>query len=168
MITWLIWILIIGGILAIIVLLALIIRELSSGREAEVGEVVRSRPEEPEEHRPEPPPRKESDRERLTRMEKELSEREERVKSEKIRELEERERLIKDRGEEDSMPPEPVPEGEEVDLESERARLQDLIKKTEESYAAGELEEKNFKRIISDYQQQIVDLDVKLKRRRDL
>ena len=115
---------------------------------------------------PEPkmPPKEESEPQRLARTEKELAERESRAKAEKIRELAEREKVLRKR--EVEVAAEPPKQQEPVDdLLEERKRMQEMIKRAEERYAAGELEEKNFKRIASDYQQQILDLDIKLKKR---
>jgi hypothetical protein len=116
------------------------------------------------------PKQPETEQQRLTRMERELAEREAKAKAERVRELAEREAVIKRRQDEEASsakpdaPPEPAkPQDELLD---ERARVQDLIKRAEESYSSGVLEEKNFKRIVSSYQQQIIDIDIQLKKKR--
>jgi hypothetical protein len=103
----------------------------------------------------------ESERDRLSRLERELQEKYDQVKSEKIRELEEREKLMSN-----SMNP-PKKSDEAQAFTSEKAKIQSLIRKAEESYETGELEEENFKKIVSDYQSHIVELDIKIKRIRD-
>jgi hypothetical protein len=171
---YLIW----AGLLVIVALSALILKALIGGGAARGADMVLasstqtangpSNPpaggsdgdDEPEEA----PVREESESQRLTRTEKELGEREAKMKAEKIRELQEREKVVKRREDEEKAPPEPQKPKDE--LTSEKARLMDLIRKAEERYASGELEEKNFKRIVSSYQQQILDLDIQLKKRR--
>lgn len=116
---------------------------------------------------PDAPKRQESEQERLSRMEKELAERESRLKQEKIRELQDKENVIKRREEEEHSAPElERPQLRDDKMGAERTRIQDLIKRVEERYQAGELEEKNFKMILSDYHQQLIDLEVQMRRKR--
>jgi hypothetical protein len=103
--------------------------------------------------------RPETETERLARIERELSEREKKAKEEKVRELEDRAKFILQRNE---KKPAEDPALAKLNAEKEKIRL--LIKRAEESYEVGELEEKNFKRIVSDYQQQLIDFDIKIKK----
>ncbi len=121
--------------------------------------------EEPESNQPEPPPQPQrplTERERLEKMEKELAARAEKAKKEKMRELEERERLVKGR---DS--PETTEFSSADRLLADKERIQGLIRKAEESYSRGDLGDENFKKIISDYQSQIVELDIKIRKLKD-
>ncbi len=128
--------------------------EETAFREAAEETAVKEQP------KPEPPPKPKSERERLSEREKQLADREAKLKAEKVKELEEREKVIGRKEDEvKGVPPEEV-----LRLEAERKRIQELIRKAEERFAGGGLEEKNFKRIVSDYQQQLIDIDVKLKR----
>ncbi|MBU0762180.1 MAG: hypothetical protein KKD39_04085, partial [Candidatus Altiarchaeota archaeon] len=119
---------------------------------------------ETEEEANDEPPRQETERERLERMEKELAMRAEKVKNEKITELEEREKFIFHK----NTPTHPAKPKPVDNLLSEKNRLHSLITKAEESYGRGEIEEENFKRIVSDYQKQILDVDVKIKKLGDI
>ena len=164
------------GLAAIAVLILLIIKALIDRRGPEGLEAAESFREAQEQsaeagdlEEPEAKPKKETDRQRLTRVEKELAGREARMKAEKMRELGEREHLIRMRGEE-YTPPEPDYKlDHELDqpaagLEKERERIQELMRKAEGSYASGGLEEEHFKRIMADYQRQILELDVKMRK----
>jgi uncharacterized membrane protein len=163
----------IAGLLAILALIALIAKALWEGRggqELQAEQAFEEAREASEEalggRKPEPKPGRESDAQRLARVERELAEREDKAKKEKMADLAEREHVIKMREVEEAKPPAP-PEPEDTlktqELEKTRGRIIELMGKAEERYAAGELEESNFKRIMSDYQQQVLDLDVKLK-----
>jgi len=169
-----------AGLLVIVVLVVLIFKALSSKPALPSGDMAlassgsQSAPsggddgDKPQET-PSGPPVEESEAQRLVRMEKELAEREAKMKAERVSELTERERiLLRRRGEEQAAQgqrQEQTPE-ERDELTSERGRILELIKKAEERYANGELEEKNFKRIVSNYQQQIIEIDIQLKKRK--
>ncbi|MFH1055174.1 MAG: hypothetical protein V1744_03645 [Candidatus Altiarchaeota archaeon] len=158
--------LIVAGLLAIAALVALIIREILKKRAAE--EVLAEEPiTEPQEKNEvevaKPPPRQESEPQRLARTEKELGEREARLKAERVKELKERENVIQKREDEEKTPPKQEPRLDE--LEAQRKKTQELIRKAEERYYAGELEEKSFKMIVSNYQKQLLDLGIQMKKR---
>jgi len=159
-------------LLAVLALIILILRELLSKRlhpeavevhdDAGENTATKSGEDKPTER---PYAREETESERLTRTEKELAERESKSKAEKIRELRERESVIKRREADEAVNPKDAEaETDTGRLRAERERLEDLIKKAEERFAAGELEERNYKRIVSDYQAQILDIDVNIKR----
>ncbi len=105
----------------------------------------------------------ETERERLLRMETELAEREAKLKAEKVADLEARESYINKRNIEKAED-EPFASDELLKLTEEKKHLQELVKKAEQRFDSGDLEEKNFKMIVSDYQDQIIDIDVKLRK----
>jgi len=170
--------LILVGLLLIALLLFLILRALQKkdtsiedlSIEANVQvEDSSSKPQEKREPAPAtaaiPPGKPENEQQRLTRMEKELAAREAKVKAQKIKELQERESVIRQKEAEEKVAPPQKAEPAE-DLAAQRGRVQEMIKKAEDRYYAGELEERNFKRIISEYQQDLIDIDIKMKKRR--
>ncbi len=116
---------------------------------------------------PEPEPATEQERLELTR--KKLAEREKRMKDEKISELKQKENLIgRKKDENETLTYAPPPHNQTTplteQLEKDKQKIQELITKAEQRFEQGELEEKNFKSIISDYQKQIIDLDIKIKK----
>jgi type IV secretory pathway VirB10-like protein len=137
---------------------------LASSSSQDLPEAPKDKPDASTAEKPTAPPKQETEAQRLARMEKELSARDAKAKAEKVRELQEREKVIRKRKQEEAKPQ--AEETPKDNLVSERARLQDLIKKAEERYYGGELEEKNFKRIVSSYQQQIIDLDITLRKKK--
>ncbi len=161
------------SILAVLALITLILKEVLGRRlhpesvvvHDEGGEKADSMSEEDKPDEAKPYARQESESERLKRTEKELAERESKVKAERIRELRERESVIKRRETDEAA--KPVAADAETDtgrLRAERERLEEMVKKAEERFASGELEERNYKMIVSDYQAQILDIDVKIRR----
>jgi len=112
----------------------------------------------------EPEGEPETETERLARIERELAEREAKSKAEKVSELEERAKIIHKKESETDAPDPPSPDI--ARLSEEKKQIEGLIKKAEARFDSGELEEKNFKMILLDYQNQIVDLDIKLRKAR--
>jgi hypothetical protein len=166
--------LIVAGVLAVLALIILILKAALEKRTREgpdqvlasdkgLGGGEPAKGDEPQ--APLAPPRQESETQRLTRVEKELAGREAKTKGEKLKELLERERLIRMRNEESAQEPAKASQPQD-ELVGERARVEELIAKAEERFNLGELEEKNFKKIVSDYQEQIIDIDVKLRNKR--
>jgi hypothetical protein len=154
------------GAIVILYLALMILRELlSQSDEFEPEETSDERESEAdgslpaEDSPPEESGAPESEAERLRRIENELKDREQKRKAEKIRELEERENIICQREREVHHPIERPPTQE---LETEKIRVQDLIRRAEESYFMGDIEEANYKRIMEDYQRQLLDLDIKI------
>jgi hypothetical protein len=178
MLEWVADILTVIGLLAALALIVLIVRALLKKvlkpRKEDVlaassvsADSVSDEGREDLDEAPEAPARQESEPQRLARMEKELAERDAKAKAEKIRELQERERIIKRRQQEDILVAASAePEEPKDEILKERQKILDLIKKTEERYAGGDMEEKSFKRILSDYQQQIIDIDIQLRKRK--
>ncbi|MFH0863230.1 MAG: hypothetical protein V1875_09430 [Candidatus Altiarchaeota archaeon] len=179
MLEWLAEALTVIGLLASLALIILILKALiEKGGKSTHGDVLAvsqvndtdSNPPEAEEFdREEAPARQESESQRLARTEKELAERDAKVKAERVRELQERERLIKRRETDDAAVAAPAasePDGQKEELSKERQRILELIKKTEERYANGEMQESSFKSILSDYQRQIIDIDIKLRKKK--
>jgi hypothetical protein len=121
------------------------------------------------EEKPEPPPEPElSPRERLSRREEELRKREEAVKSERMKELVEREKYIKTRVEGSTGREETAIAGVETpadSVEQERTRIKKMLEDAERRFAAGEISEKNFRTIAEDYQSRLIDLDIKIRKK---
>ncbi len=120
---------------------------------------------------PEPAPEPElSPREKLKKREKDLQERETAMKSEKIRELEEKEKKIFSKAIPDQANPIPDNEIEDMpidSLEEERDRIRKLLDEAEKRFEVGEINEKNFRTIAEDYQKQILNLEIKVKKKKE-
>ncbi|MBD3388264.1 MAG: hypothetical protein GF416_04220 [Candidatus Altiarchaeales archaeon] len=170
----LLWALVIMAGTAFSVLVYVVLSEVYSRREGPVmggpEGVDEERPiERPVKKETSPsPPEKETEQQRLKRREKELAEREARVKAEKLKRLAEREHVIRRREEEEAaakaqqkVKSQP---GDREWIESEKQRIQELIHKAEERFNAGGLTEDHFKKIVAEYQNQLIDLDIRLKR----
>jgi len=126
------------------------------------------------ERKEEPVKREETDRERLIRKERELRERGEKIKAEKRKELEEKERdlerkKISELAKDERKRIEGI--GEEAfdmiklkQLQDERNRILNLIELAESRFQRGGMSEKNFRKIIQDYQNRIVEIDVETAR----
>ena len=166
--------LLVAGILVVLYLLSSIVSVLLNrrrGRNVLAAEDLDATSQQaPEEAAPEPEPEPLSERELLAKRESELKKREDRVKSERLRELEQREKMVSSKKSDALFPednefltPEEKGAGE---MEAERKKLLDFISKAEDRYARGEISDQNFRRIVSDYQQQLIELDVKIRKQR--
>ena len=106
-----------------------------------------------------------NERERLERIECELAEKRRKLQAEKIADLKAREsqinmkraeELSESGGLQDSI----------LKLTEEKRHLEELIKKAEKRFEAQEIEEKNFKMIVSEYHDSIIDIDIQIKKAR--
>lgn len=107
-----------------------------------------------------------SDSEKLKWREDKLAKRAGKIKSEAMAELEEKERLIRLRELELKADVEAVKPQDMEALLGEREKLSDLIKKAALRFESGDLEERNYKMIVSDYQSKLIELDVQIAKKR--
>ena len=106
-----------------------------------------------------PEPEKPLDEKELLRMrEDDLRKRENRLKEERMKELSQREKFISNRP---SAVEAEQSFGGQDDISTERKRILDFIKTAEERHSRGELSEQNYRMIVSDYRQQLSELDIK-------
>jgi len=106
-----------------------------------------------------PEPEKPLDEKELLRMrEDDLRKRENRLKEERMKELSQREKFISNRP---SAVEAEQSFGGQDDISTERKSILDFIKTAEERHSRGELSEQNYRMIVSDYRQQLSELDIK-------
>ncbi|MFH1403926.1 MAG: hypothetical protein ABIH11_06640 [Candidatus Altiarchaeota archaeon] len=151
-------------------LLCSIFKMLGSRREETADWVeVSQEPLMQEPERPYTPPEPElTPKQKLKKREAELQKREDAMKAERMRELARREKHVETRVTPDTGAATANQDPSSPDsFDEERRRVKRLLDDAEKRFASGEISERNFRTITGDYQKQLIDLDVKIKKKRE-